>query len=83
MLCKEMIVLRNVNVVETGNAEIKNDIQHKREIKQRKIKSEVLSMNRVLPAHVNEDNMKRLDKQIQKKKKGKIGDEFFLHAILP
>ena len=78
-----MIVLRNVDVIKTGNAEIQNNIQHKGKIEQRKVKSEIFRMNWILPSHVNEDNVKRLDKQVQKKKKGKIGDEFFLHAILP
>ena len=74
-----MIILGNIDIIKTGDAEIQNDIKNERKIKQRKVKSEVLRMNRILPGYINENNMKRLNKQIQEKEKGKIGDKFFLY----
>ena len=82
MLGKQVIVLGNVDVIETCDAEIKNDVEHEGEVEQRKIKPKILRMNCVLPAHINENDMERLDEQIQEKKKGKVGDKFFLHTEL-
>ena len=79
MFCKKMIVLGNVDVIKTCYAEIKDDVKHEREIEQRKVKSEVFSVYCVLPVYINEKYMNRLDEQIQKKKKGKVGYKFFLH----
>src|SRR4051812_38463682 len=75
-----MIVLRNIFVVKTGDTKIKNDIQHKREIEQCEIKSKVFCVHSILNIEVNNQNVKWLYQQVQKKKKGKICYKFFLHT---
>ena len=76
-----MIVLRNVDVVETCNSKIQNNIENKRKIKKRKVKSEVLRVNSILPVQVNEKNMKRFYEKVEEKKKSKIGYKFLLHGL--
>ena len=65
MFCKKMIVLRDVNVVEICYAEIENDVQHEGKVKQRKVQPEAFCMHCILPVHIYEKHMKRLNKQIQ------------------
>ena len=67
MFCEQMIVLRNVDVVETCNSKIQNNIENKRKIKKREVQSEVLRVNSILPIQVNEKNMKRFYKKIKEK----------------
>ena len=79
MFCEKVIVLRNVFVVEIGDAKIKNDIQYEWKIKKGEVKPEVFSMHRILPTHINKQHMKWLDEKVQEKKKRQVGDKFFLH----
>ncbi len=81
MLGEQMIILRNILIVEIGDPEVQQDIQQERKIEQR----EVFAIRRIshLALHMRFDHEdpERLDHQVEEKKDNKIGDEFLLHVI--
>jgi hypothetical protein len=54
----QLVVLRNISIVEIGNSYIKQDIENQREIEQRKIKTILFCANGILNRSVNTENPK-------------------------
>ena len=65
MLVQKMVVLRDIPVVEIGNAKIKDDVEKEGEIENNKIKTITLGSDYILNVPVNSENKNRLDKKIE------------------
>ena len=76
-----MVVLRDVPVVEIGDAEIEQDVEQEGEVKEGKIKSVFGGSYSILNYAVNPENPERFDQDIQKEQEGQVGDKFLLHAL--
>ena len=74
-----MGILCNVLVVEIGNAKIEQNIEKKGKVENNKIKAKISCANNVLHGPVNTKYPERLDQNIKKQKKTKIGNKFALH----
>ena len=81
MLVQQVVVLRNITVVIIGNSEIKQNIKQKREIKYCEIKAIFTRSSDILYGSVDAKYPERLNQQIKKKKKPKIGNKFTLHIL--
>lgn len=80
MLAEKVIILRNVFIIEIGDAKINENIEQERKIKNGRIQSVMRHSCCILHLHINAEYPKRLDEQIQRKHDGKVGDEFSLHV---
>jgi hypothetical protein len=76
-----VIVLSYIPVIKVGDSEIEQDIKEKCKIKYCKIKSIFTGSSYILHGSVNAKYPERLDQQIKKKQKTKVGDEFTLHVL--
>jgi type III secretion system FlhB-like substrate exporter len=73
--------LRNILVVEIGNTNIKQNIQQKRKVEQRKVFAISSIAHLVLYVRLNHQYPERLYKQVQEKENNEVGDETSLHGI--
>ena len=74
-------MLRDVLIVISCYAEIENDVQQERKVKERVIKSVRLRADGKLHIPVNAQQPERLDEQIQCNDQRKVGNKFPLHAF--
>jgi hypothetical protein len=65
MLFKKEIVLRDIFIVKVGDANIEQDIQKQREIKQGKVHPVTLISHHILNCSVDSKNPKWFDYQIE------------------
>jgi len=82
VLVQEVVVLRDVPVIEVGNPEIKQDIEKKREVENYKIEAILLDANCILNGPVDTENPERLDEKVQEKKQSQVCQKFTLHECL-
>ena len=75
MLGQQMLVLRNILIVEIRNAEIEKYIQQERKIEQCEVFAISSIAHFILNIRFNHQDPERLYKQIQEKQDNKIGDE--------
>jgi ATP-dependent protease HslVU (ClpYQ) peptidase subunit len=81
MLVQQVIVLCNIPVVKIGNTEIKQNVKQKRKIKYREIKTIFTGSSNILHSSVDAKYPERLNQQIKKKQKPKIGNKFTPHVL--
>ena len=81
MFCEQVIVLCNIFIVEIRYSEIKNYIEKKGEIEQRKIFSVFLITDKVLNVGLNDQYPTRFDEEVEENENKKICDELFLHSF--
>jgi hypothetical protein len=67
MLGKQVVVLSNVFVVEIGDAEVKDDVEKKGEIKKREILSVIFIAHNMLHPGLNAQYPKGFNEKIEKK----------------
>ena len=72
MLVQQVVVLCNVPVVEIGDPEIEKNIEEKRKIEYRKIKTILAWSHDILHRAVDAKNPEGLNQQIKKKEKTEI-----------
>jgi hypothetical protein len=81
MFAQQVIVLRNIFVVEICNPEIQEDIEQERKIEQGNVISIYFSSDCDLHVPVNTQYPERLDQQVQGKDQEEISYKFALHRI--
>jgi hypothetical protein len=79
VLVEQMVVLRDVLVVEVGDAEIKENVEQKSEVHQGGIPAIFFRSHGVLHGTVDAKNPERLYQQVQEEQEGKVGNELALH----
>ncbi len=67
----------NISVVEVGNSEVEKNIEKQRKIKKSKIKTVICRTHRILHRHIDTENPKRLNKQVQRNQKKQVYDKLF------
>ena len=82
MLGNQMVVLRNILVVEIGNAKIKNNIHQKRKVKEREIQTVIFGTYHGLHLTFNTKYPKRLNEQIKREQQGQVFYKGALHGGL-
>ena len=82
MFVEQVIVLRDVFVVEIRDAEVEQDIQQERKIEEH----EILSVSRIahlnLHVRLNAEDPERLDEQVQAQQDNEVRNEFLLHGAV-
>ena len=82
MLTQQVVVLRNILIVEVSNAEIEKDIEKEGKIKKCDVVAIYLCSYSNLNIPVNTKNPKRLDQQVEGQNKEEIGYKLSLHVLL-
>jgi hypothetical protein len=79
MLVEQLLVLRNVPVVEIGDAEIEQDIEKEGKIQNFKVEPIIEGSHHVLNIPVDSKNPDRFDEKVEQKHQPKVRQEFSLH----
>jgi len=74
-------VLGNVAVIEVCDAKVKQYVKEKREVEHHKIEPVFLQPYSILDRSVDTQYPERFNKQVQGKKKNKVGNKFPLHLF--
>ena len=76
---QQVAVLRDIAVVEIGDAEIEDDIEDNAEAEQRRIQSVFVRPDDILYRTVDAEYPERLDQQVDEQQKRQIGYKSFFH----
>jgi hypothetical protein len=80
VLVQQVVVLRNVAIVEIGYAKIKQDIEQERKIENHKIETELGWTDGVLDRPVDPKDPEGLHQKVQEQQQTEVGKKFPLHV---
>ena len=79
MSAQKVIVLGYISIIEICDTKIEKNIKEKCKIEYRKIEAIFARSSYILNSTIDAENPERLNQEIKKQKKSKIGYKFTLH----
>ena len=78
MLIQQLVILRNITVVEIGSPHIQHQIEKQSEVEDGEIKTVTFRTHAVLHPHIDAEHPERLDKEVQKDEQTEVENEILL-----